>query len=61
MGPGIRSGRYAEPVALNDLAPTLTTLLDIETPSGSVGRPLFEALTSQPATANPGIPSGSGF
>lgn len=49
MGPGIRLGRYAEPVALNDLAPTLATLLDIETPSGSVGRPLYEALSSQSA------------
>jgi hypothetical protein len=51
MGPGIRPGRYAEPVALNDLAPTLATLLDIETPSGSVGRALYEALSSQPATS----------
>jgi arylsulfatase A-like enzyme len=45
MGPGIRAGRYARPVALNDLAPSLATLLDIETPSGSVGRPLSEMMT----------------
>ncbi|HZT39866.1 MAG TPA: alkaline phosphatase family protein [Bryobacteraceae bacterium] len=57
MGPGIRPGRYAEPVALNDLAPTLATLLDIETPSGSVGRALYEALSAQPAA--PAVFSGT--
>jgi hypothetical protein len=45
MGPGVRPGRYREAVALNDLAPTLATLLEIETPSGSAGRVLVEALT----------------
>ena len=45
MGPGIRPGRYARPVALNDVAPSLSTLLDVETPSGSVGRPLSEMMT----------------
>jgi hypothetical protein len=45
MGPGVRPGRYHEAVALNDLAPTLATLLEVETPSGSVGRVLVEALT----------------
>lgn len=45
MGPGIRPGRYARPVALNDVAPSLATLLDIETPSGSVGRPLAEMMS----------------
>lgn len=44
MGPGIRPGRYHRAVALNDLAPTLATLLEVETPSGSVGRVLEEAL-----------------
>lgn len=43
-GAGIRPGRYDGPVALNDLAPTLATLLEVETPSGSDGRPLAEAL-----------------
>jgi hypothetical protein len=37
MGPGIRPGQYLQEVALNDLAPTLSTMLQIETPSGSVG------------------------
>jgi hypothetical protein len=43
-GPGIRPGRYPGPAALNDLAPTLATLLEVETPSGSAGRVLVEAL-----------------
>jgi hypothetical protein len=44
MGPGIRSGLYDRTVVLNDLAPTLATLLGIETPSGSSGHALVEAL-----------------
>jgi hypothetical protein len=44
MGPGIRAGRYDATVALNDLAPTLATLLGVETPSGSSGRALSEVL-----------------
>jgi predicted AlkP superfamily pyrophosphatase or phosphodiesterase len=44
MGPGIRPGRYDRPVLLNDLAPTLATLLDVETPSGASGQPLVEIL-----------------
>jgi hypothetical protein len=45
LGPGIKTGRFNEPVAVNDVAPTLATYLDIETPSGSVGRCLAEILT----------------
>jgi hypothetical protein len=44
MGPGIRPGRHHRMVALNDLAPTLATLLGIETPSGSSGETLVEIL-----------------
>jgi predicted AlkP superfamily pyrophosphatase or phosphodiesterase len=44
MGPGIKAGRYVGPVALNDVAPSLATILDIETPSGSVGRALSEMM-----------------
>jgi predicted AlkP superfamily pyrophosphatase or phosphodiesterase len=43
-GPGVRPGLYHEAVALDDLAPTLATLLEVETPSGSSGRVLTEAL-----------------
>jgi predicted AlkP superfamily pyrophosphatase or phosphodiesterase len=45
MGPGVKAGKYVHPAALNDVAPTLATMLDIETPSGSVGRPLGEMMT----------------
>jgi len=44
MGPGIKPGRFDEEIAVNDIAPTLATYLDIETPSGSVGRCLAEIL-----------------
>jgi len=44
MGPGIRPGRHDQTVVLNDLAPTLATILGIETPSGSSGRALAEIL-----------------
>ena len=37
-GPGIRAGIYHEPVTVNDVAPTLAAILDVETPSGSAGR-----------------------
>jgi hypothetical protein len=45
MGPGIKAGRFDERIAVNDIAPTLATLLGIETPSGSVGRVLAEIFT----------------
>lgn len=48
MGPGVRPGWYATEVALNDLAPTLSTIAGVETPSGSAGRVLVEALTTVP-------------
>lgn len=51
MGPRIRPGQYADAAALNDLAPTLSTLVGVEIPSGSVGRVLTEAI--QPAPAAP--------
>ena len=38
MGPGIKPGRYDANVVVNDIAPTLATLLDVQTPSGSSGR-----------------------
>jgi hypothetical protein len=42
MGPGIKAGRFDETISVNDVAPTLATYLDIETPGGSVGRCLSE-------------------
>jgi predicted AlkP superfamily pyrophosphatase or phosphodiesterase len=42
MGKGIKGGRYDERIQPNDIAPTLATLLDIQTPSGSSGRVLSQ-------------------
>ena len=42
MGPGIRPGKYYQPVIVNDIAPTLAAILEVETPAGSVGRILSE-------------------
>jgi predicted AlkP superfamily pyrophosphatase or phosphodiesterase len=42
MAPGIRASRYYEPAAVNDIAPTLAAILEIEIPSGSVGRVLSQ-------------------
>jgi predicted AlkP superfamily pyrophosphatase or phosphodiesterase len=47
MGPGIKPGRYDETVAPNDIAPTLATMLNLQTPSGSSGRVLSEMLATQ--------------
>ena len=55
MGPGITPGAFHATVALNDLAPTLATLVGVENPSGSSGRVLAEAL----ATATPARPRGT--
>jgi hypothetical protein len=37
-GTGIRAGVHYEPVTINDVAPTLAAILQVETPSGSAGR-----------------------
>ena len=42
MGAGIRPGTYYQQVAVNDIAPTLAAILDIEAPAGSIGRILTE-------------------
>ena len=42
MGPGIKAGSFHQRIAPNDVAPTLATLLAVETPNGSVGRVLDE-------------------
>jgi hypothetical protein len=51
MGPGIRRGRFDRPVVLNDLAPTLATILGVETPSGASGQALADIL--EPPAAPP--------
>ncbi len=47
MGPGIKPGRYDETIAPNDIAPTLATMLNLQTPSGSSGRVLNEMFATQ--------------
>ena len=42
MGGGIKPGKYYGSIAVNDIAPTLAAMLNLETPSGSVGRILSE-------------------
>jgi hypothetical protein len=44
LGRGIRPGTYSLAVAINDVAPTLATLLGVGQPSGSIGRILNEML-----------------
>ncbi len=55
MGKGVKPGRYYKHAALNDLAPTAAALLDLEIPSGSVGRILDEMFipATAPTTARP--------
>src|SRR5262249_17307755 len=43
-GSGVRAGVYYDPVAVNDIAPTLAALLHVETPSGSCGKILKEVV-----------------
>jgi predicted AlkP superfamily pyrophosphatase or phosphodiesterase len=60
MGPGIRPGQHDETAVLNDLAPTLATLLGIETPSGASGRALTEILQAGGSRPPAGQPAGPG-
>ncbi|MCW5965102.1 MAG: alkaline phosphatase family protein [Bryobacterales bacterium] len=42
MGPGVTPGYYDAKVMMQDIAPTLANILEIEAPSGSEGRILYE-------------------
>jgi predicted AlkP superfamily pyrophosphatase or phosphodiesterase len=44
FGAGIKPGQYDNTIQVNDIAPTLATMLDIQTPSGSSGRVLTQIL-----------------
>ncbi len=44
MGPGIRAGTHDNSIAVNDIAHTLSTILEVELPNGSQGRVLSEIL-----------------
>lgn len=46
MGSMIKPGRYNARIAVNDIAPTLAAILEVDEPSGSVGRVLSEILKS---------------
>ena len=43
-GAGVRAGIRHEAVTMNDVAPTLAAILQVETPSGSSGRILAVVL-----------------
>ena len=45
MGSRIAPGEYSQETALNDLAPTLATMVGVEIPAGSSGRVLTEVLS----------------
>ncbi|MCU1330766.1 MAG: type phosphodiesterase/nucleotide pyrophosphatase [Bryobacterales bacterium] len=42
MGTGIKAGHYFQRVAVNDIAPTVSAIVGVQEPSGSVGRVLQE-------------------
>jgi len=42
MGTGIKAGHYFQRVAVNDIAPTISAIVGVQEPSGSVGRVLQE-------------------
>jgi len=46
MGAGLRPGMYQQKIAVNDIAPTLAAILEIEAPAGSIGRILTEMFRS---------------
>jgi hypothetical protein len=48
MGSRVRAGYYHARIAVNDIAPTLAAMLDLESPSGATGR-VLEGLFAVPA------------
>jgi predicted AlkP superfamily pyrophosphatase or phosphodiesterase len=44
VGNGIKQGVVNTPTYMTDIAPTITTLLGIQMPSGSIGKPVLEVL-----------------
>lgn len=51
FGPGVKPGDYWGRIAMNDIAPTLSAMLGIEAPSGSIGRVLSELISEAPQPA----------
>jgi hypothetical protein len=44
MGPGVMPGKYAAAAAMNDIAPTLATIMGLRNPANATGRVLSEVL-----------------
>ena len=44
MGWGINKGKSNQPVHMTDIAPTISALLHIQAPNGSIGQPIVEVL-----------------
>jgi hypothetical protein len=51
LGPGMAAQRVFREIATVDVAPTLSAILGITYPSGSVGKPLVEVLQTRPEGA----------
>jgi predicted AlkP superfamily pyrophosphatase or phosphodiesterase len=47
LGPGVKPGTYRGNILVNDIAPTLAALMDVEPPSGAFGRVLTEMLAGK--------------
>ncbi|MBX7218604.1 MAG: alkaline phosphatase family protein [Blastocatellia bacterium] len=60
MGRGLKPGQYQTASSPADIAPTLATLLNVEAPSGTVGRVLNEALETEPLPAKALAPKAKG-
>ena len=53
FGAGVRPGWHRESIEVNDIAPTLSALMDVEAPAGAFGRVLANVLDArQPGPAN---------
>ena len=46
-GAGVKAQKVARPVQPADIAPTLSAILGVKPPSGSVGAPLVEVVGEQ--------------
>lgn len=47
MGWGIKQGSTNRPTFMTDIAPTISALLHIQAPNGSIGKPVIEALKNE--------------
>ena len=60
MGPGVRPGYYDAKVVMQDIAPTLAAMLEIEAPSGAEGRILGEMFQGPGEPGPRGMAPGRG-